>query len=479
MKLKKIITISSLLFTGIITLNSCSKQLERINKNPNATSNPDPAYLLTGVEKTAAYNYWGSTANFSGAQLITQQWARIQYTDLDRYIYNNSTFTSFWNNILSYHITALDDILNIGKNTGNANYQAVAHVLRAWEFQLLTDAFGDVPYSQVNKIDSFPTQEYDSQQEIYHHLVGELDTALSLFQPNANPISGDRIFNSNIVKWQKFANGLKIRIALRVADQEPTYAKQWINEAIQSGKLMESNSDNASFVFSSSPNWNPVAEIFSTREDSRLSANLINKLQGLNDPRLPIYADLPRDTSAYIGVPNGLLVGDASKYGLYKTSRPGTYFRADVAPAVLQTYAELQFSLAEAVERGYISGDAENYYKNAIIASLNQYNITSNDVINNYLNQNSVKYNSANYKKSIGEQKWIALFGQGLECFAEWRRLDYPVLSPAVSGVLNGAIPVRFIYPGTEQTLNKEHYSAAVAHQGTDNLLTKLWFDKY
>ncbi len=361
----------------------------------------------------------------------------------------------------------------------NPNYQAVAHVLRAWEFQLLTDAFGDVPYSQVNKIDSFPTQKYDTQQEVYHNLVGELDTALSQFNTNGNAIEGDRIFSNSIAKWQKFANGLKIRIALRVADQEAGYAKQWINEAVQSGKLMESNADNASFAFSSSPNWNPVAEIFSTREDSRISAYLVNTLKGLEDPRLPIYADLPTDTSVYIGVPNGLLVGDASKYGLYKTSRPGAYFRADAAPAVIQTYAELQFALAESVERGFINGNAETYYKNAITASFNQYGITAADVISTYLNQTAVKYNSANYKKSIGEQKWIALFGQGLESFAEWRRLDYPTLTPAVAGVLNGSIPVRFIYPGTEQTLNKEHYAEAVAHQGTDNLLTKLWFDKY
>lgn len=479
MKLKNITYISAFILLASLSLFSCSKQLAEINENPNSTSNPDPAYLLTGVEKTAATNYWGSTANYSGTQLITQQWARIQYTDLDRYIYTNSTFTSFWNNILSYHITALDDIINIGRNTNNNNYVAVGHVLRAWEFQLLTDVFGDVPYSQVNKIDSFATQKYDTQQDIYHSLINELDSALTLFDVNGTPIEGDRIYSNSITKWQKFANGLKIRIALRIADREPDFSKKWINEAIQSGKIMESNADNATFIFSSSPNWNPVAEIFSTREDSRISANLVNTLENLNDPRLPIYADLPTDTSIYIGVPNGLLVGDASKYGLYKTSRPGAYFRADAAPAVILTFSELQFALAEAVERGFISGDAASFYNNGITASFNQYGIESTSDINEYLSQSEVKYNPTNYKKSIGQQKWIALFGQGIECFSEWRRLDYPVLTPAVAGVLNGAIPVRFIYPGTEQTLNKANYTAAVAHQGTDNLLTKLWFDVF
>ncbi|WP_447640530.1 MULTISPECIES: SusD/RagB family nutrient-binding outer membrane lipoprotein [Chitinophagaceae] len=467
-----------LIGTFVSSIVSCSKQLSDINQNPNAPSNPDPAYLLTGVEKTAADNYWGSAANYSGSQLITQQWARIQYTDLDRYIYNNSTFTSFWNNILVYNIHDLNTIMNIGRSTGNSNYTGVGHVLRAWDFQLLTDAFGDVPYSQTDNVDSFATQKYDYQQDIYHALVKELDSAQLQLDENGTAIGGDRIFNGDIKKWKKLANALKVRIALRVADQESDVAKQWIQEVVASSYQMTSINDNAAFTYSSSPNWNPVANIFSTRQDSRISQTVVQRLSALNDPRLPVYADHPDSLpNAYVGVPNGLLTNDAAAYGLAKTSRPGAYFTKDVAPAVILTFAEYQFFLAEAVARGYISGNAETYYKNAITASLNQYSITDQTIINNYLNQTSVKFDAANYKKSVGEQKWIALFGQGLEAFAEWRRLDYPILTPAAAGVLSGKMPVRFIYPGTEQTLNNANYTAAVDHQGADNTLAHLWFD--
>lgn len=473
--------ITTFILSTIILLSivSCSKQLSDINQNPNSPSKPDPAFLLTGIEKTASDNYWGSAANYSGTQLITQQWARIQYTDLDRYIYTNSTFTSFWNNILAYNITDINTVMNIGRNTGNTNYVGVGHVLRAWEFQLLTDAFGDVPYSETNKIDSFATQKYDHQQDIYHALVAELDSALTQLDENGTAITGDLIFGNKISSWKKLANALKIRIALRVADRENDVAKQWITEVIASPYQFSSIADNAKFTYYSSPNWNPVASIFSTREDSRIYATVVNTLTSLNDPRLPIYVDLPEDTSVknYVGVPNGLSSDGLAQYGLTKTSRPGAYFRSDAAPAVIFTYAEYLFALAESVERGFISGEAETYYKNAIAASLNQYGITNQNTIDTYLNQTSVKYDASNYKKSIGEQKWIALFGQGLEAFAEWRRLDYPVLTPAVAGVLNGKIPVRFIYPGTEQTLNKTNYTNAVTHQGTDEVLTKLWFD--
>lgn len=97
-----------------------------------------------------------------------------------------------------------------------------------------------------------------------------------------------------------------------------------------------------------------------------------------------------------------------------------------------------------------------------ITASFNQYGITDNTVIDNYLDQSSVRYNAANYKESIGNQKWIALFGEGLKAFPEWRRLDYPQLQPAEAGVLNGKVFVRYIYPGTKQTLNNKSYTAVV-----------------
>lgn len=126
---------------------------------------------------------------------------------------------------------------------------------------------------------------------------------------------------------------------------------------------------------------------------------------------------------------------------------------------------------------GFTAEKADSLYNAAIRASFNQYGIFDNADITSYLNQTAVKYDAANFKKSIGEQKWIALFGQGLEAFAEWRRLDYPQLTAGVAGVLDGKIPVRFIYPGTEQSLNGDNYKKAVTSQGADNLLTRLWFD--
>lgn len=462
--------------------SSCSKELARINQNPNAVQNPQPAYLLTGAIKTACDDYWNvGAADASGnpSNLFVQYWAAIQYTDQDRYIFANTDFQGFWTNLYSGSIVNLNEIIKLAKEENNSNYEGIALVLRSWNYCLLTDAFGDIPYSQSIQIQQYPTPAYDPQQEVYEGLLNDLDTAQSLLNSNGDAVSGDIIYGGNINEWKKFDNSLRLRIALRIADREPDLAKTVIQHIANAGNnYISSNADNAELVYQDAPNDNPLYELFLTRDDYRISKTIVDTLFKLNDPRLPIYAAPTQDPTpqTYIGIPNGLLVGDASAMGFTKTSRPGSYFLAAHAPAVIMSYAEVLFDRAEAAARGFTNENAATLYKAAITASLQQYNISQND-IDQYLAQQEVQYDPNNFKKSIGVQKWIALFGQGLEAYAEWRRLGYPQLKPAVAGVLNGKMPLRFIYPGTEQSLNKKGYQQAISNQGPDLLTTRLWFD--
>jgi hypothetical protein len=468
------------ILAAVVALTSCKKDLAGINKNPNAAENPQASYLLTAAEKVSADAYWGSDNNFNSSLLFVQHWAKIQYTDPDRYIFTNSSFTSLWNTLYGQSITNLNTIIQLPDERANVNYKNVAVILRSWAFQLLTDAYGDVPYSQAGNISEYVTPQYDSQKDVYKGLLAELKSAVTALDVAGNEISGDVIYNGDIAKWKKFGNALRLRIAFRIADKEPDAASQIIQEVLSDPNgVISNNAETAQLIYADAPQHNPVSAWFDTRDDYRIAKTLVDKLYALNDPRLPVYASKPEDASVteYVGVPSGLTTTDASNLGFAKTSRPGAYFLAPHAPAVLFSYAESLFYQAEAAARGFTSGNAADLYKQAITASLQQYAITDEAVIKNYLDQPAVQYNAANYKASIGEQKWIALFGQGLEAFAEWRRLDYPHLSPGVAAILEGKIPVRFIYPGTEQTLNGDNYKAAVAAQGTDNLTTKLWFD--
>ena len=471
----------SILLSGTLLLSavSCKKELVKINQNPNNSQNAQPDYLLTAATKATADTYWGVANTMEGSLLFVQYWAKIQYTDPDRYIYTNSAFQELWTVGYSKAIVNYNQIIKLGDAQGNSNYKGVALVLRSWIFTLLTDAYGDIPYKQANNIDQYLTPAYDKQKDVYFALLDDLKAAQTALNPSGKAIAGDIIYGNNIALWKKFANSLRLRIALRIADREPEKAKQVLADIqAEGGAYISSNGEIAQLVYLDSPNQNPVSNLFDTRDDYRISKTVTDKLFALNDPRLPVYAAKTQDATpqGYVGIPNGLLVCDASSLGFTKTSKPGTYFRAPHAPAVIISYAEVLFDRAEAAARGFTSENAADLYKQAITASLQQYSVASAD-IDTYTASPAVQYDPSNFRKSIGEQKWIALFAQGLEEFAEWRRLDYPQLQPAVAGTLNGKIPVRFIYPGTEQSLNGASYKAAVADQGADVLTTKLWFD--
>lgn len=464
-----------------LAFSSCKKELDEININPNAPEVAQPDYLLTGTTKTTVDTYWGVTNNMNSSLLFAQQWAKVQYTEEDRFIFSNSSFTSLWSTGYAQSIAGFNKIIEQGDAQGNPNYKGVGLVLRSWVFLLLTDAYGDIPYSQAGKIKQFVTPVYDKQKDVYYGILSDLKAAQAALDPASKTIAGDVIYSNNIASWKKFTNALRLRIALRIADKDATKAKQVIDELqAEGGAYISSNAENAQLKYDVSPQQNPVAASFETRNDYRISKTIVDKLFALNDPRLPVYASKTENTTPqiYVGIPNGSTNSEASAIGLANSSKPGTYFLDAKAPAVIFSYAELLFDRAEAAARGFTTENAEDLYKQAIRASFAQYNI-SGTAVDTYINQAAVQYDAANYKKSIGEQKWIALFGQGLEAWAEQRRLDYPQLTASVNTVLSGKIPVRFIYPGTEQSLNGQNYKNAVSSQGADLLTTKLWFDAF
>lgn len=469
------IAAAGLLFTA------CQDQLEETNTNPNEAIKAQPEYLLANAIKSNADLTLGSDASMETSTLFIQHWAKIQYTDPDKYTVSIANVQNVWTNLYSQGLTDFATIIKIGEETGNSNYQAVGLILKSWSFQLLTDLYGNIPYSQALKLEETLTPKYDSQKDVYLGLLNDLKKATELINTTGAPIGGDLVFNGNLTKWKKFANSLRLRIALRIADKEPEAAKAVVAElAKDKTALIASNDEIAQLIYLASPNQNPVSRDRETRDDYRVGKSIIDKLQELKDPRLAVFANKTVDATptGYIGVTNGLPADSAAKLGFTKTSKLGDYFTAPASPAVFVSYAEVLFNLAEAAQRGFISDNAADLYKAAVTASLQQFKVGSADIAA-YLAQPSVAYNAANYKKSIGEQKWLALFSQGLEAFAEWRRLDYPQLKPAYAGVLNGKLPVRLTYPTGEQALNAANYKAAVAAQGEDRLTTKLWFDAF
>lgn len=470
----------------VVGLGACEKDFDSINTNPNNATVGNPAYLLTNAEQSNVYRLFDVPANQDGGLLIIQHWAKIQYTDEDRYAFRPGSYQSIWDGFYANGLQDFNELIKQGQSTDNGNLQAVGLIMRTYFFSVLTDLYGDIPYSQALQLsDNILTPKYDSQQDVYKGMLADLKTANSLIKVGGPEVGGDVIYDGDMAKWQKFGNALHLRLAMRIIDADPTLAKTEVAALLNgSTPLISSNSENAAFNFlSGASNTNPIFFNRLTRDDHRVSRTITSRLSRLNDPRLAVYANHPEagdSVAFYRGVPNGLTTVNAAALGpLATTSKVGSAFTAATAPGVLMTYAEVLFFKAEAIARGIITGDAAVEYNNAIRASMAQYGFTG-PAVDTYIAQPAVQYNAANFKQSIGVQKWIALYGQGVEAWSEWRRLDYPQLKVAVSpvGAAMGKIPVRFRYPANEQTTNAASRAAAVERQGPDLITTKLWWDK-
>ncbi|WP_129718081.1 SusD/RagB family nutrient-binding outer membrane lipoprotein [Pedobacter sp. SYP-B3415] len=459
-------------------LGACKKDLQVTNRNPNEAETAQPDYLLANALKSAGDTYYSTGTTMDASLLFVQHWSKIQYTDADRYIFTNGSFEAGWRSFYTQSLADLNVLAQLGTQQNNPNYRAVAQTLRSWVFLLLTDAYGNIPYTDALDINKL-TPKYDDQRSVYLGLLAELKTALATYNASGPAIQGDPVFSGNLARWRRFTNALRLRVAMRIADREPELARQAVSEVLADpAGLPASETETARLPYFSSPNQNPIARIFETRDDYRISKTTVDKLKALNDPRLGIYANRTATATpeVYVGIPNGLTTGDAANLGFARTSKPGDFFTKANAPAIILSWSESLFDRAEAAARGYSTENAADLYRQGISASLQSYGIDA-AAISTYLAQPAVQYEAGNFRKSIGEQKWLSLFGQGLEAYAEWRRLDYPQLAPAVAGVLDGKIPLRFIYPGTEQALNKTSYTDAVRRQGPDALTTRLWFD--
>lgn len=470
-------------------LGACEKDFDALNTNPNNATVGNPAYILTNAEQSNIFRLFDVPASQDGGLLIVQHWAKVQYTDEDRYAFRPGSYQSIWDGFYANGLQDFNELIRQGQATSNPNLQAVGLIMRSYFFSVLTDLYGDIPYSEALRLsENILTPKYDTQQQVYTGILADLKSADGLIQTNGSAVGGDVIYDGDMTKWKRFGNSLRLRLAMRIIDANATLARTEVADVLNgTTQVLASNTDNAQFGFlTSASNTNPVYFNRLTRDDHRVSRAITSRLSRLNDPRLGIYADHPEtgdSTAFYRGVPNGLTNANAAALGAFSsTSKVGSAFTAADAPGVLMTYAEVLFLKSEAIARGIVTGNATTEYNNAIRASLGQYGITTAAAAT-YLAQPTVgvTVTAANFKQAIGDQKWIALYGQGIEAWSEWRRLDYPILKVAASPVAaaGGKIPVRFRYPQNEQSTNNNSYTAAVSNQGPDVLTTKLWWDKF
>lgn len=490
-------TAASLVLAGAVACSNDS--LPTVNANPNApTSAPAPA-VFTNAVQNATNRFLGATYDLRNIELIVQHLAENQYISNDRYqgvtaSALSATFTA------AYSVDLQDFQVVVHGGATDPTVSAPAVIMQQWEFGYLTDTWGDVPYSQALAGDSSTAiflPAYDAQKDIYQGFFTKLQKAAT--DLNGKTTSGldkaDPIYGGDNAKWQKFANSLHARYAMRIVNADPAKANAELTAAFTApGGVFASNADMALLKWPGDGVFNsPWATNFVDRDDNRMSKVFVDTLNTFNDPRLPIFAQPAQATGKYAGQPNAISNNAAVAYS-NNSSRPGTIFyppvtaygafptgKGNAQPSYLMTYAELLFLKAEAAERG-LGGltppQAGTFYLAGITASMEQWGVPA-AAIAAYLGQPAVAYQGGVAgQKQIAYQKWVALYTDGGNAWAEWRRTCVPTtVVPGPTAVLK-YVPRRVLYPTAEVQVNNANVQAAIARQGLDKNDTRVYWDK-
>ena len=472
---------------------SCTDKFEEFNtdiKNP-ATVTGEALFSnaqLALVDQTSSTN-----VNLNVWKLFAQYWTETTYTDEANYdIVNRSipdlTFRQYYRGFLKdFQEAAL--IIGKAKPTSDvgkaeqANKLAIIELMNVYSYQNLVDIFGNIPYTEAMDITKIHPV-YDDAATIYQNLITRVDAAMAkLDAAHGSFGSADLIYGGDVAMWKKFGNSLKLKIGINLSDANPTLAKATIEAAVAGG-VISANDENALLYYLGSIHTNPIyQDVVQSGRDDFLPANtIVDLMNGLTDPRRPLYFTL-YDTSTVAGVEKLAYVG-----GIYGESNPFQQYShiadpiiAPDFPGILLTYDEVLFYRAEAAARGWsVGGTASSLYTDAIKASIQNWGGTQAEA-DAYVAQANVAYATAagDWKQKIGTQSYIALYTRGLEGYTQWRRLDFPVLNMPPSIDAYSDIPKRFTYPVNEQTLNKANYQSAATAVGGDVLTTKLFWDKF
>lgn len=510
------------IFTAGLVTTSCDKGFVELNNNPNAVTTPILENLFTyNIVKTGGTGYENHRGNLIYAGAMIQHFASLNtYWSGDKYLSNVEYYSAYFETAYANQVKEIEQIVSLTKDDAAlSNKYNMARIWRTFIYHRLTDLYGDVPYSEAGKgfLTGVTAPKYDTQQFIYMDMLKELDEAAAALDASKVTFgAADALYAGDVAKWKKFAYSMMLRLGMRLTKVDAATAQNYVKKAIAGG-VMTSNADVARLLHynTNDNNWNLDANTLRTQEydaanlkgkaNSKLSKTLVDFLQTNNDPRLPYIATLwqgnadknalPTSSApnAQKGLPNGYdattiknLIPSWNDASLATYSEANlSYIANQTAPTVFQSYAEVEYLLAEAAVRGWGDGAAATHYNKGVTAAMNLFSIYGATIpeadIAAYLAAHPFRTTStATQMEDIHTQYWAATFLNSYEAYANWRRTGYPVLTPTnyAGNATGGVIPRRLRYPASEASKNAVNYKAAVAVQGLDDFLTRGWWDK-
>lgn len=463
-----------------ITQFSCKKSFD-INKNPNSPADVTVVQLLPAAQVSIAQvngNYLQIVGGI-WSQYWTQNPNSSQYRPLEQYQPGPSSANTAW---LELYAGALPDLKKIVEKSGTAdntrNYTAIAKILQGYTFQLLTDNFGDIPFSEALKgeDDKITSPKYDRQEDIYNGIIALVKEGRDLINLDGEgPSSDDVMFGGDMSAWGQFANTLLLRMYLRLAYRNPGLAQAGITE-LQNNSYGFLSSTGQVAYYSIPGNTNPLyseMKILNSTQNLIASATSVDSMGERNDPRVLVF---------YTGT-SGL------EQGYYNINPPASYStpssavgalvadpESATAPVKFISSYESLFLQAEAAARGWMSGDAKSLYEAAIQASFQEYEafgLTSADADDYISGAGAYPGGSTEDNiRAIITEKWYAMNGnQNIEAWTEWRRTGYPdFFTISKTSRIGNSFPQRIPYPETEITRN-------LKFPGQKDITEKVWWD--
>lgn len=480
MKKLKYISVSAMLFLSM----ACTKDFEEINTNPNAPTQAQPDLLLRQV----SYGFGDemSFEGYSAGTLLSQQFTKIDFNLFDRHaLLQGQNGGNPW----PIYYTFLRDnelLLNQGLEGGTKTvYEGPARIIKAYLAMGLTDLFGDVPYFNAFKgSEGTTTPEFDKQEDIYmaeDGILDNLDKGIQALQNynGATPLQGDVIYNGDLSAWVKFANSLKIKALMRISSKIDVSAQ--LQAIISNGNFIKINAENAAFDFTGSqPNAFRIANVRAGDFGNFLMSETMDSvLSELNDSRIGVlFRPTANNNAEFKGLRNGPDAASLS-ISVANFSLTGTIFRENTSTLDYGyiTAWESNLLLAEAAERGFIAGSAQNYYNTGVQQAFDYWGAS---MPADYLNNGPAAYanNGANPIEQIITQKWIASTINGYEGWIEWRRTGFPEFLKVTASLNNGIIPVRLPYPQEESQLNGNNYNVAASATNGNSINTPVWWNE-
>jgi len=486
---------------------SCEDGFDELNTNPVRLTSIDPIFQLNRsvIQIAPRYGNLGYETTIV-RQMITPFTGVGTGANLNQD--NRAATEDNWQLGFRNIINNLEDgVESLKDQPEKTNTLSMLRIWKAYAFMWLTDTYGDIPYSQAGRgfLDGTVFPVYDAQESIYSDILNELSSATAALNESADEVAQDALYGGNIERWRKLGNSLLLRAAMRLSEIDPTTAAQFAASA--AGGLMESNLDNA-MVRHNADFRNQVGTNLNGGQAGffYLDEVFVDWLQSNNDPRLTAIAvryvgaeqegdqieeNADRSPGVQIGMPQGFdnstippaveARGLASLFDFSQLDR--NRLGNPEAPSFLVTHSQTQLLLAEAIVRGWVTGDAAAAYEEGIRANMNQFALWPGETtidqadIDAYVTAHPLTAGSE--MEDIHWQYWMSSYLNGYEAWANFRRTGLPDVppNPLVGDLKTEDFIRRLTYPDSELTVNRANVEAANGRQGPDILDTRVWWD--